>query len=85
VPHRAKQPAERDAHIIVVLDEDQGQRTGNGQEALRESADPILQCGVFGSSTEQGKWRPDDPLSKHIPEFANLQVYFPALGGRGRQ
>ena len=24
---------------------------------------------------EQGKWRPDDPLSKHIPEFANLQVY----------
>src|SRR5262245_47162346 len=24
---------------------------------------------------EQGKWRPDDPLSKHIPEFAGLQVY----------
>jgi CubicO group peptidase (beta-lactamase class C family) len=24
---------------------------------------------------EQGKWHPDDPLSRHIPEFANLQVY----------
>jgi CubicO group peptidase (beta-lactamase class C family) len=23
---------------------------------------------------EQGKWRLDDPVSKHIPEFANLQV-----------
>ena len=24
---------------------------------------------------EQGKWHPEDPLSRHIPEFANLQVY----------
>jgi CubicO group peptidase (beta-lactamase class C family) len=24
---------------------------------------------------EQGKWHPDDPLSRHIPEFANVQVY----------
>jgi CubicO group peptidase (beta-lactamase class C family) len=24
---------------------------------------------------EQGKWHPDDPLSRYIPEFANLQVY----------
>ncbi len=24
---------------------------------------------------EQGKWNPDDPLSRYIPEFANLQVY----------
>ncbi len=24
---------------------------------------------------EQGKWHPDDPLSRFIPEFANLQVY----------
>jgi CubicO group peptidase (beta-lactamase class C family) len=24
---------------------------------------------------EQGKWHPDDPLSRHIPEFANLMVY----------
>ena len=24
---------------------------------------------------EQGKWQPDDPLSRHIPEFANVQVY----------
>ena len=24
---------------------------------------------------EQGKWHPDDPLSRYIPEFADLQVY----------
>lgn len=24
---------------------------------------------------EQGKWQPDDPLSKYIPEFAGLKVY----------
>jgi CubicO group peptidase (beta-lactamase class C family) len=24
---------------------------------------------------EQGKWHPDDPLSRYIPEFANVQVY----------
>jgi CubicO group peptidase (beta-lactamase class C family) len=24
---------------------------------------------------EEGKWRPDDPIAKHIPEFANLKVY----------
>ncbi len=24
---------------------------------------------------EEGKWNPDDPLAKHIPEFASLQVY----------
>jgi CubicO group peptidase (beta-lactamase class C family) len=24
---------------------------------------------------EQGKWRPSDPIAKHIPEFANLKVY----------
>jgi CubicO group peptidase (beta-lactamase class C family) len=24
---------------------------------------------------EQGKWDPSDPLARHIPEFANLQVY----------
>jgi CubicO group peptidase (beta-lactamase class C family) len=24
---------------------------------------------------EEGKWHPDDPLSKHIPEFAALKVY----------
>lgn len=24
---------------------------------------------------QEGKWHPDDPLSKHIPEFAGLQVY----------
>lgn len=24
---------------------------------------------------EEGKWQPSDPLSKHIPEFANLKVY----------
>jgi CubicO group peptidase (beta-lactamase class C family) len=24
---------------------------------------------------EDGKWHPDDPLSKHIPEFAGLKVY----------
>jgi CubicO group peptidase (beta-lactamase class C family) len=24
---------------------------------------------------EQGKWQPSDPLSLHIPEFADLQVY----------
>ena len=23
---------------------------------------------------EQGKWKMDDPVSKHIPEFANLKV-----------
>src|SRR5262245_3643676 len=24
---------------------------------------------------EEGKWRPSDPIAKHIPEFANLKVY----------
>jgi CubicO group peptidase (beta-lactamase class C family) len=24
---------------------------------------------------EEGKWNPDDPLSKHIPEFASLKVF----------
>lgn len=24
---------------------------------------------------EEGKWKPSDPLSRHIPEFANLKVY----------
>ena len=24
---------------------------------------------------EEGKWKPSDPIAKHIPEFANLQVY----------
>ena len=24
---------------------------------------------------EEGKWRPEDPISKFIPEFANLKVY----------
>ena len=24
---------------------------------------------------EEGKWRPTDPIAKHIPEFANLKVY----------
>ena len=24
---------------------------------------------------EEGKWHPDDPIAKHIPEFANLKVY----------
>jgi CubicO group peptidase (beta-lactamase class C family) len=24
---------------------------------------------------EQGKWRPSDPIAKHIPEFANLKVF----------
>jgi CubicO group peptidase (beta-lactamase class C family) len=24
---------------------------------------------------EEGKWRPSDPLSRHIPEFAGLKVY----------
>jgi len=24
---------------------------------------------------EEGKWKPSDPIAKHIPEFANLKVY----------
>jgi CubicO group peptidase (beta-lactamase class C family) len=24
---------------------------------------------------EEGKWQPSDPIAKHIPEFANLEVY----------
>lgn len=24
---------------------------------------------------EEGKWKPEDPISKYIPEFANLKVY----------
>jgi CubicO group peptidase (beta-lactamase class C family) len=24
---------------------------------------------------EEGKWRPNDPIAKYIPEFANLRVY----------
>jgi CubicO group peptidase (beta-lactamase class C family) len=24
---------------------------------------------------EEGKWQPSDPIAKHIPEFANLQVF----------
>lgn len=24
---------------------------------------------------DEGKWRPSDPIAKHIPEFANLKVY----------
>jgi CubicO group peptidase (beta-lactamase class C family) len=24
---------------------------------------------------EEGKWKPTDPIAKHIPEFANLRVY----------
>jgi CubicO group peptidase (beta-lactamase class C family) len=26
---------------------------------------------------EEGKWKPSDPIAKHIPEFANLKVYVP--------
>src|SRR6185503_93541 len=29
---------------------------------------------------EQGKWKLDDPVSKYIPEFANLQVKKPGGG-----
>jgi len=29
---------------------------------------------------EQGKWKLDDPVAKHIPEFANLQVKKPGGG-----
>ena len=24
---------------------------------------------------EEGKWKPSDPIAKHIPEFANLKVF----------
>ena len=30
---------------------------------------------------EEGKWKPTDPIAKHIPEFANLKVY---AGDKGR-
>jgi CubicO group peptidase (beta-lactamase class C family) len=33
---------------------------------------------------EQGKWRPSDPISKYIPEFANLKVYAGENEGRPR-
>jgi hypothetical protein len=42
VPHRTKQPGERDPHIVIILDEDQGQRGGDGQETLRDRR--ILHC-----------------------------------------
>jgi CubicO group peptidase (beta-lactamase class C family) len=29
---------------------------------------------------EEGKWKPSDPIAKHIPEFANLKVYSGADG-----
>ncbi len=32
---------------------------------------------------EEGKWHPDDPLSRHIPEFASLRV-FERLGADGK-
>jgi CubicO group peptidase (beta-lactamase class C family) len=32
---------------------------------------------------EEGKWLPDDPLSRHIPEFANLKV-FAGLDAKGK-
>ena len=32
---------------------------------------------------EQGKWQPDDPLSKYIPEFADLKVYA-GMDGKGQ-
>src|SRR5262245_63492535 len=32
---------------------------------------------------EQGKWRLDDPVAKHIPEFAGLKVATPS--GEGKQ
>jgi CubicO group peptidase (beta-lactamase class C family) len=32
---------------------------------------------------EEGKWLPDDPLSKHIPELANLKV-FAGLDAKGQ-
>ena len=32
---------------------------------------------------EEGKWLPDDPLSRHIPEFANLKV-FAGLDAQGQ-
>ncbi|HVY81814.1 MAG TPA: serine hydrolase domain-containing protein, partial [Steroidobacteraceae bacterium] len=32
---------------------------------------------------EEGKWLPDDPLSRHIPEFANLKV-FAGLDAKGQ-
>ena len=31
---------------------------------------------------DEGKWKPSDPIAKHIPEFANLKVY---AGGNGRR
>ena len=30
---------------------------------------------------EEGKWRPSDPISKYIPEFAQLKV-FKGVGSR---
>ena len=32
---------------------------------------------------EEGKWHPDDPLARHIPEFASLRV-FERLGADGK-
>ena len=32
---------------------------------------------------EQGKWLPSDPISKYIPEFANLKVY-KGVGANGQ-
>src|SRR5262245_12891768 len=59
-----------------------------GQKDVRK-ADPIQKDSIFRiySMTkpvtgvammmlyEEGKWRLDDPVSKHIPEFARLKVY----------
>jgi hypothetical protein len=43
VSDRAKQPRERDAHIFVVLDEDQSQRAGDGQREFSRNR-RILHC-----------------------------------------
>jgi len=59
-----------------------------GLKDVRKPADPVAKDSIFriysmskpitGAAMmmlfEEGKWRLDDPVSRHIPEFARLQV-----------
>src|SRR5580704_8421953 len=68
-------------HGKLVKSRRYGYQTLEGREPLREDAifriasmtKPIIAVAMM-TLYEEGKWQLDDPVTKFIPEFANLQV-----------